>query len=234
MSGSQVFAPACSPVGACAARRGGAGAGLRVECRDVSDVDRDVPPAAPLKADSAAASPRPTLPYQSFPRAGGAVIDINSDGVEIRISYYHARPWGLVIGFGLVALAATAKIVYDATRVGQRSGAGVIAGAVLFALLALAAAVRGATPPLHLIANTRGLRMRGGVLNETLEWRRDEIMSVAGEDLEIPQTNNRRISVVVEVRDDEYVTFPVATREEQAAVVQAMRGALKLTPGTKE
>jgi hypothetical protein len=200
----------------------------------VSDVDRDVPPAAPVKAQPVAPPARQTLPYQSFPRPGSAVIDINSDGVEIRIGYYHDRPWGLVIGFGLVALAGTAKIVYDAIVHGRPSSAGIIAGAMLFALLALAAAVRGSTPPLHLIANTRGLRMRGGVLNETLEWRRDEILAVAAEDLAIPHTNNPRMSIVVELRNDEYVTFPVATREEQAAVVQAMQGALKLTPGTKE
>jgi hypothetical protein len=195
----------------------------------VSDVDRDVPPAAAVKADSTD-SPRQTLPYQSFPRPGGAVIDLNNDGVEIRISYYHDRPWWMVIGFGLMALAATAKIVYDAIAHGRPSGAGIIGGAVLFALLALAAAVRGSTPPLHLIANTRGLRMRGGVLNETLEWRRDEVVAVAAEDLEIPHTSNRRMSIIVELRNDEYVTFPVATREEQAAVAQAMQHALKLTP----
>jgi hypothetical protein len=176
----------------------------------------------------ASASTRAPLAYASFPRAGGAIIDINGDGVEIRITYYHDRPWGLIIGFGLVALVATVTIVYEATVHGRASGPGIIGAAVLFALLALAAGTRGTTPPLHLIANARGLRMRGGVFNETLEWRRDEIVAVTAEDLEIPHTNDRRISIVAEFRDDEYVTFPVATRQEQAAILQALQGALKL------
>jgi hypothetical protein len=35
---------------------------------------------------------------------------------------------------------------------------------------------------------------------------------------------------VVEFRDEEYAVFPVATKEEQAAIVQALRSALKLPP----
>ena len=200
----------------------------------MSDVEREVPPAAPgaaAKADGATS--RTPLAYASFPKAGGAIIDINNDGVEIRITYHHDRAWGLIIGFGLVALAGTGLIVYDSLARGRWSNPAIIAAAVLFALLALAASVRGATPPLQLIANARGLRMRGGVLNETLEWRRDEIVAVTAEDLEIPHTNNRRISIVAEFRDDEYVTFPVATRQEQAAILLALQGALKL-PTTNE
>ena len=177
---------------------------------------------------------RETLGYQSFPRAGGAIIDINNDGVEIRITYHHNRSWSLVIGFGLVTLAATALIVYDSLAHRRWSSPLIIAAAVLFALLAMAAAIRGSTPPLYLIANSRGLRMRGGVLNETLDWRREEILGISAQDLEIPHTKNRRISIVAEFRHDEYVTFPVATKQEQAAILQALQGALKLPPATKD
>jgi hypothetical protein len=67
-------------------------------------------------------------------------------------------------------------------------------------------------------------------LDETLAWRRDQVVDVVAEDFEPPHTNNRRTSVVIELRDDEFVAFPVATRAEQAAIVQALRGALNLPP----
>jgi hypothetical protein len=207
----------------------------------VADLDRNVPPPPPVPAqpvantDAAATPARKPLAYQSYPKAGGAVIDMDPDGgnVHIRITYHHDRAWPLVIGFGLMSAAATAKLVYDGVTGGRGALAGdggIIAAAVLFALLALAASVRGGTPPLQLLANPRELRMHGGVLNETLAWRRDHVLDVSAEDLEQPHTNNRRTSVLVELRDEEYLVFPVATREEQAAVVQALRGALKLPP----
>ena len=233
---------------------------LRIECRAVSNVDRDVPPGPPTQPQPTQPTPTQPLPtqpqpaqplpvtptppprplaYQPYPRAGGAVIDIEPAGnkVFIRITYHHDRAWPLVIGFGLMAAAATAKIGYDGLTGGRAAltgDGGIIIAAVLFALLALAASVRGGTPPLQLMANPRELRMQGGVLNETLAWRRDEILSITAEDIEQPHTNNRRTSVVVELRDEEYVVFPVATREEQAAIVQALRGALKLPPEQSE
>jgi len=222
--------------------RAGAGAGaggrrwfdLRVECRGVSDVDRKVPSAAPpgqhqRTSETTAASAKPSIGYQSQPRAGGAAIDFDSDGVSIRITYHHDRAWGLVIGFGILAAGLTGFIIYDSLVHGFSSVRGiVIVAAVMCALFALAAAVRGGTPPLQIIATSRGLRMHGGVIGEDLEWRRDEILSVVAEDLEQPHTLNRRMSIIVEFRDDEYAIFPVATREEQAAIVQALRSALKL------
>ena len=168
--------------------------------------------------------------FQSL-RPGGAAIDIGADGVSVRIPYVHDRPWGLIIGFAAVALVLTGKFLYDAKVHGRSTlGAGVIVGAVSFAILAIVAAIRGGTPPLHVIANSRGLRVRGGVLDETLEWRRDEVLAVSADDLEQPHTPTRRISIVIELRDDEYLVFPLATHEEQAAVVEALRGALKLPP----
>ncbi|MEA2708798.1 MAG: hypothetical protein QOF78_1399 [Phycisphaerales bacterium] len=160
------------------------------------------------------------------------MIDLDSGGATIDITYRNQRVWGMVIGFGLVALAPTAKIIYDATiRPGSDPPSPVlIAAAVLFAMLALASGVRGHTPALHLVADPGGLRMRGGVLGEDLQWRRDEIVAVTAEDLEPPQVSSRRISIVIEFSGDEYVVFPLATREEQAAVVEALRIALKLTP----
>jgi hypothetical protein len=202
----------------------------------VSDVNRDVPPPTTTpssKAATAATRGRQPIAYQSVPRDGGAVIDIDpqSGGVVIRVSYRYNRPWGLVIGFGIVALVPTAKIVYDVlVHKHSTMAPGLIAAAVLFALLALAAGLFGAGPPLHVIANAHELRVRGGPVNEDLDWRRDEVLAVTAEDLEQPAGRPPRISIVIEVRNDEYVTFPVATKQEQAAIVEALRGALKLPP----
>jgi hypothetical protein len=161
------------------------------------------------------------------------VIDFEDDGVSIRINYEQDRAWGLVIGFGILAAGLTGLIIYDSMAHGLSSArGGVVFGAVLCALLALAAAVRGGTPPLQLIASARGLEMHGGVINEDAEWRRDEVLAVTAEDLEQPQMNSSRISIVIEFRDDEFAVFPVATREEQAAIVQALRSALKLPPAS--
>jgi len=198
----------------------------------VPNVDRDVPPPAapPAQQNPASASGKRPLGYQSTPRTGGADIDFAADGsVSVRVNYEHDRAWGLVIGFGVLAAGLTALIVYDTmAHDPSRARSGVIVGAVVCALLALAAAIRGGTPPLQVIASADGVRMQGGVINEELEWRRDEVLAVTAEDLEQPHTNNARISVVLEFRGDEFATFPVATREEQAAIVQALRGALKL------
>jgi hypothetical protein len=214
-----------------------------VECRGVPEVDRDVPPAdpppprvdtvpAPAAVDATAERPKQPLAYHSTPKPGGSLIEIAPDGAaEIRISYDYDRPWGLVIGFGVLALGLTVFIAYEAIRHGRGAvSGGVVAAAVLLALLALAAAVRGGTPPLHLVASADGLLMRGGVMNETLEWRRDEILAVTAEDLEVPHASDQRISIVVEFRDDEFAVFPVGTHEEQRAIVQALHGALRLPP----
>ena len=214
----------------------------------MADLNRDAPPPAPAPApaqpasaagDAAAATtPRKPLAYQAYPKAGGAVIDIDPDGakVYVRITYHHDRAWPLVVGFGLLAAGATAKVVYDGVVAGRAGLAGdgaIIVAALLFALLALAASVRGGTPPLQLLANPRELRMQGGVLNETLAWRRDHVLDVIAEDLEPPPyAGETRRSVVIELRDEEYVVFPVGTREEQAAIVQALRGVLKLPSPT--
>src|SRR5688500_6561816 len=92
-----------------------------VECRGVPEVDRDVPPADPPPPQAAAAAAPPSaaadpgaerakqpLAYQSTPRPGGSLIEIAPDGAaEIRICYDYERPWGLVIGFGVLALGLT-------------------------------------------------------------------------------------------------------------------------------
>lgn len=191
------------------------------------DVNHDAPPTA---TPPTAASPKQPIEYRSVPRDGGAVIEIDRDGgVAIRVTYRHKRPWGLIIGFGVLALAGTAFVLYDVFTHGRLTiGPGFIVGAAFVALLAPAAAFLGGVPPLRITANAEELRLRGGPLNECLDWRRDEVLAVTAEDLEPPNAHAKRISVVIEIRGDEYVTFPVATKQEQAAIVEALRGALKL------
>ena len=194
-------------------------------------MNHDAPPTNPPPARAPAATPRKQpIASPSVPRDGGTSIDIDPrGGVAVRVDYHYNRPWGLVIGFGILALVATASILYDVLSYGRLTlGPGFVAGTVFVAVLALAAAFLGGVPPLHVTADARELRVRGGPLNEKLQWRRDQVLAVSAEDLDAPGGQAPRVSVVIEIRDDEYVTFRVATKQEQAAIVEALRGALKL------